>query len=126
MRESWLPGTKSPASLMRLWRAIRSLAVRSLSWVAQVSCIFYEAHQRIRSEQSRDVKVEKSDTVEESSSVDEVDAWRKRPRSYRQSQYSYLTHLQSGPLLRSSAWRREREVDCRFHTAAFVERVDVQ
>ena len=92
--------------------------------MAQVSCIFQEAHQRIRSEQSRDVKVEKSDTVEES--VDEVDAWRKRPRSYRQSQYSYPTHLQSGPLLRSSAWRREREVDCRFHTAAFVERVDVQ
>ena len=32
--ESWLPGTESPASLTRLWRAMRSSAARSLSCVA--------------------------------------------------------------------------------------------
>ena len=68
-------------------------------------------------------KVERActDTIEESSSVDEVDARRKRPPSYRTSQCSYLTHLQSDtPLhfpittlstngLRSNGvWYRER------------------
>ena len=32
--ESWLPGTESPASLIRLWRAKRSSAALSLSCVA--------------------------------------------------------------------------------------------
>ena len=42
-----------------------------------------------------------SDNVEESSSVEEVDARRKHNRSFRKSQYSYLTHLQSDTSLRS-------------------------
>ena len=35
------------------------------------------------------------DIIEKSSSVDEVDAWRQRPRSNNRSHFSYVSHLQS-------------------------------
>ena len=38
-------------------------------------------------------------TIEESSSVDEVDAWRKRPRYYKESPCFRLTHLRSDTFL---------------------------
>ena len=54
------------------------------------------AKERTRRNQRRSRRSEKkacSDIIEESSSVDEVDARRKCPRSWRESQYSCLTHL---------------------------------